>query len=149
MNGSSKAVSLRVIPYNLFGWNLQVYEKWQVGSLQCQVAFLLVLRQIQHENHFKMILYSPLKERTLFCKRSANWCHLYCCNPRSYWLLWGLIQPYMKIFEYSQGTPCIFQRLNKRTGMLLSITPIIATQTEEVLRPTPYTRQRIPISTQC
>ncbi len=34
-----EVASLWMIPYNLFCFNLQVLEEWQVGSLQRQVAF--------------------------------------------------------------------------------------------------------------
>ncbi len=78
------------------------------------------------------------------------WIHTVCSvETADYWKMGSICVTVLKIFEYSQGTPWIFQRLNKQTGMLLSITPIIATWTEEVLIPTPYMRQRIPASTQC
>ena len=65
----------------------------------------------------------------------------------SLWKIHVLPCEYWK-YVYSQETTWIFQRLNKWTGMLLSITPIIATWTEDP-RPTPCTRQRLPASTQC
>ena len=65
-------------------------------------------------------------------------CPLFCCCR-----IHTVPCEYSKIFhcaiqfEYSQGTLWILQQLNEGTGMLLSITSIIATWREEDLRPTP------------
>ncbi len=63
--------------------------------------------------------------------------------------MWSICVTLQKIFEYSQGTLRIFQRLNERTGMLLSITSIIATWRKGDLRPTPDPSLRLYFSTEC